>query len=128
MIFSITATSQFESLRKVNPELLFEIRNLLQSWKQNLLRHAFSNYPDILATTIQQRSSIIIATDGAKSSHQSGGGWTASSCTCKILVHGANPALGSQSNMHSRTNQRHTLRYLLSSFCQINQSTLTLNY
>ena len=34
MIFSITATSQFESLRKVNPELLFEIRNLLQSWKK----------------------------------------------------------------------------------------------
>ena len=113
VIFSLTATSQLKSSSTVNPESFFKHRNQLQGWKQNLLRYVFTNYPDNLATTIQQRSPIILTTDGTKSSNKSGGGWIVSSDKGKILAHGANLDFVSQSNMHSHRLEAHIVLSIL---------------
>ena len=99
-LFSLTATSQFESSRPISPESFTEHRNQLPSWKKNLLQHVFTDYPDSFATIIQQQSSLIIAIDRIKSRNKSGGGWIVTSAKGTLLVHGTNPDLESKFNMH----------------------------
>ena len=63
--------------------------------------HVFTEYPDSLATIIQEGTPISIATDGTKSILKSGGEWIITSLVGNMLVHGANPDLGNMENMYS---------------------------
>ena len=65
------------------------------------MNHVFTEYPDSLATIIQEENPISIATDGIKSRLKSGGGWIITSTVGKIIVHEENPDLGSMKHMNS---------------------------
>ena len=99
--FTINANSHLDIQSKHQPTSFNDHCNHLQKWKQQLLTHLVTEYPDSFVTIIQEGTPINITTDGTKSSMKSGGGWIITSSAGKILTHGANPDLGSMKNMHS---------------------------
>ena len=73
--FTIQVNSQLIKNNPPNPSTFIDYCKNLQQWKKQLLQHIFTEYPDSLATRIQEGTPLIIATDSTKSRKQSGGRW-----------------------------------------------------
>ena len=68
--FTININSQLESYGRITPASFHEYCSQLKLWKQQLLQHVFTEYPDSLAIILQEETPIIIATDGTKSNQK----------------------------------------------------------
>ena len=111
--FTIQVNSQLIKNNPPNPSTFIDYCKNLQQWKKQLLQHIFTEYPDSLATRIQEGAPLIIATDGTKSRKQSGGGWIITTIAGKIAAHGANPDLGSMGNIHSHRSEAYAILSVL---------------
>ena len=96
----------FQNHTPREPNKLTKHLKLLPLWKQSLLKHYEEPVTaESLSSVIKQYQTLLIASDGSKSSEKSGGGWTIADVEGRELLSGFNLNIGDITQINSHRDE-----------------------